>query len=148
MTLLFDHMIKPIKKILVPMDGSKSSFKVLNEAIYIARQCGSTITGLCVIPLYTINLGRLLTSLKNRSIKEAKKFMSEAKMISAQNGIVFNGKIIYGNEVWEITEFASYKKFDLVVIGSRGIGPIKEMFLGSVANGVVHKSKIPVLVVK
>ena len=141
-------MIKPIKKILVPIDGSKTSFKALNEAIYLARQCGATITGLCVIPIYTINLGRLLTSLKNQSIKEAKKFMTNAKTISAQNGVVFNEKIIYGNEVWEITEFASYKKFDLIVIGSRGIGPLKEMFLGSVANAVVHKSKIPILVVK
>jgi len=141
-------MIKPIKKILVPIDGSKTSFKALNEAIYLARQCGATITGLCVIPIYTINLGRLLTSLKNQSIKEAKKIMTNAKTISAQNGVVFNEKIIYGNEVWEITEFASYKKFDLIVIGSRGIGPIKEMFLGSVANAVVHKSKVPILVVK
>ncbi|VVC05971.1 Universal stress protein [uncultured archaeon] len=141
-------MIKPIKKILVPIDGSKTSFKALNEAIYLARQCGATITGLCVIPIYTINLGRLLTSLKNQSIKEAKKFMTNAKTISAQNGVVFNEKIIYGNEVWEITEFASYKKFDLIVIGSRGVGPIKEMFLGSVANAVVHKSKVPILVVK
>ena len=141
-------MIKSIKKILVPIDGSKTSFKALNEAIYLARQCGATITGLCVIPIYTINLGRLLTSLKNQSIKEAKKFMANAKTISAQNGIVFNSKIIYGNEVWEITEFASYKKFDLIIIGSRGVGPLKEMFLGSVANAVVHKSKVPVLVVK
>jgi len=141
-------MIKPIKKILVPIDGSKTSFKALNEAIYLARQCGATITGLCVIPIYTINLGRLLTSLKNQSIKEAKKIMTNAKTISAQNGVVFNEKIIYGNEVWEITEFASYKKFDLIVIGSRGIGPIKEMFLGSVANAVVHNSKVPILVVK
>ncbi len=132
----------------MPLDGSKNSFKGLKEAIYLARQCGATITGLCVIPLYTINLGKLLTSLKNQSIKEARKIMSEAKTISAQNGIVFNEKIIYGNEAWEITEFASYKKFDLIVIGSRGFGPVKEMFLGSVANLVVHKSKIPVLIVK
>jgi nucleotide-binding universal stress UspA family protein len=141
-------MIKPIRKILVPLDGSKSSFKVLNNAIYLARQCGATITGLCVIPLYTINMGRLLTSLKNQSIKEAKKFLSESETISAQNGVVFNGKIIYGNEAWEITEFANYKTFDLIVIGSRGFGPAKEMFLGSVANAVLHKSKMPVLLVK
>ena len=61
-------MFKPIKKILVPLDGSKNSLKGLNEAIYLARQCGATITGLCVIPLYTINLGKLLTSLKNQSV--------------------------------------------------------------------------------
>lgn len=141
-------MKQKISKILVPIDGSANSFKALNEAIYLARQCHGTITGLCIIPIYTINLGKLLTSLKNQSQKEAKKFMTEAKKQCAQNGIVFNEKIIYGNQAWEITEFAVYKKFDLIVIGSRGINRVKEAFLGSVANMVVHKSKVPVLVVK
>lgn len=141
-------MKQKIKKILVPLDGSKNSFNGLREAIYLARQCGATITGLCVIPLYTINLGKLLTPLKNESTKQAKKFMADAKKLAAQNGIVFYEKIIYGNEAWEITEFASYKKFDAIVMGSRGLNPVKEAFLGSVANSVVHKSKVPVLIVK
>ena len=140
-----------IKKILVPLDGSKNSFRGLSEAIYLARQCNATITGLCVIPLYAMNLGypgRILTPLRNETTRQAKKFMAEAKKIAAQNGIVFNEKILYGNGSWEITEFATGKKFDLIVIGSRGLGALKEAFLGSVANTVVHKSKIPVLVVK
>ncbi len=141
-------MKQKISKILVPMDGSASSFKALHEAIYLARQCHGTITGLCIIPIYTINLGKLLTSLKNQSQKEAKKFLLEAKKQCAQNGIVFSEKIIYGNQAWEITEFAAYKKFDLIVMGSRGMSRVKEVFLGSVANIVVHKSKVPVLIVK
>ena len=137
-----------ISKILVPIDGSPNSFKALDEAIYLARQCHGTITGLCIIPMYTINLGKLLTSLKKQSQKEAKKFLAEAKKICAQNGIVFSEKTIYGNQAWEITEFAAYKKFDLIVMGSRGMSRVKEAFLGSVANMVAHKSKVPVLIVK
>jgi nucleotide-binding universal stress UspA family protein len=34
------------------------------------------------------------------------------------------------------------------VIGSRGMGAVKEIFLGSVSNYVLHKSKKPVLIVK
>lgn len=139
---------KPIRKILVPLDGSKNSFRGLTEAIYLARQCNATITGLCVVPLYTVNLGRLLTSLKKESEKEAKKFMLKARTMAAQNGVVFYEKILYGNEAWEITEFASYKKFDIIVMSSRGLGALKEAFLGSVTNAVVHRSKVPVLVVK
>jgi nucleotide-binding universal stress UspA family protein len=40
------------------------------------------------------------------------------------------------------------KKFDLLVIGARGRGFVKEAFLGSVSNAIVHKAKIPVMVVK
>ncbi|MGI0006533.1 MAG: universal stress protein [Nitrosotalea sp.] len=141
-------MKQKISKILVPMDGSVTSFKGLKEAIYLARQCGATITGLCVTPVYTINLGSLLTSLKTQTLKEVKQFMANAKKLCAQNGIVFHEKIIVGNESWQITEYASYRKFDLIVIASRGLGPMKSAFLGSVANEVVHKSKVPVLIVK
>jgi nucleotide-binding universal stress UspA family protein len=141
-------MKQKIGKILVALDGSERSFKGLREAIYLARQCRATITGLCVTPFYTINLGVLLTPLKNQTLKETKKFMAEAKKLCAQNGIVFHEKIIFGNESWQITEYGAYKKFDLIVIASRGLGPMKATFLGSVANDVVHKSKIPVLIVK
>ena len=141
-------MKEKINKILVALDGSERSFRGLKEAIYLARQCGATITGLCVTPFYTINLGSLLTSLKNQTLKETKKFMAEAKRLCAQNGIEFHEKIIFGNESWEITEYATYRKFDLIVIASRGMGTMKSTFLGSVANEVVHKSKIPVLIVK
>ena len=142
-------MIKQkIGKILVPLDGSQKSIDGLKEAIYIARQCGATITGICILPLYSINLGKLLTPLKNQSLKEAKKLMNQSKRLCAQNGIVFHEKIIFGNQAWEITEFANYKKFDLIVMGHRGLGKMKEAFLGSVTNFVVHKSKIPVLIIK
>ena len=142
-------MIKQkINKILVPLDGSPKSIDGLRNAIYLARQCGATITGICVLPLYTINLGKLLTPLRNQSLKEAKKLMSQSKRLCAQNGIVFHEKIIFGNQAWEITEFANYKKFDLIVMGHQGLGKMKEVFLGSVANFVIHKSKIPVLVIK
>jgi nucleotide-binding universal stress UspA family protein len=141
-------MKEKISRILVALDGSDKSFKGLREAIYLARQCGATITGLCVTPFYTINFGKLLTPLKNQTLSETKKFMASAKRLCAQNGIVFHGKIIFGNESWQITEYSTYKKFDLIVVGSRGQGTVKRAFLGSVANDVVHKSKIPVLIVK
>jgi len=52
--------------------------------------------------------------------------------------------------VYIIVKFAHTKKnkFDLIVIGSRGMGSAKEIFLGSTSNYVLHKSKIPVLIVK
>lgn len=141
-------MVTKIKKILVPLDGSKKSFEALDHAIYVARQCGATITGICVTPLYTLSLGKLLTTLKNESLKEIKRFMAQAKRICAQHGIVFQQKIVYGNMVSEITDYASYRKFDLIVMSSRGISKAKEIFLGSVANYVVHNSKVPVLLIK
>jgi nucleotide-binding universal stress UspA family protein len=137
-----------ISKILVPLDGSKTSYKGLDTAIYIARQCGATITGLHVISIYPQHLSDLMTPLKVRLYDDARKFMEKAKVRSAQNGIVFYHKIIYGDIASEITEYVKLHKFDLLVIGSRGLGGVKKAFLGSVSNVVTHKSHVPVLVVK
>jgi nucleotide-binding universal stress UspA family protein len=142
-------MIKmKISKILVPLDGSKISFKGLDKAIYIARQCGATITGLHVISIYPQHLSDLVSPLRVRLYEDAIKFMEKAKFISAQNGIVFRHKILYGDPKSDIIDFAKQNKLDLLVIGSRGLGGIKEAFLGSVSNAVARKSHVPVLVVK
>jgi nucleotide-binding universal stress UspA family protein len=139
---------KNIKKILVPLDGSKNSMRGLDEAIYLARQCHATVTGLYVIPIYPRNFADAIMPYQIHLTKLAKKFMSNAKTKCAQKGIVFRSKIILGSPISEIDHMATSKKFDIIVIGSRGMSGLKEAFLGSVAKGIVHKSRIPVLVIK
>jgi len=139
---------KKIKKILVPIDGSKNSMRGLDEGIYLARQCQATITGLYVIPIYPRNLADAIMPFQIQLTNEAKTFMSNAKIRCAQKGVDFKSRIIFGNPTVEIDEFSRSGKFDIIVIGSRGQSGLKEVFLGSVANAVIHKSKVPVLVVK
>ena len=132
----------------MPLDGSKNSFRGLHYAIYIARQCGATITGVYVIPFYPSGLTLFPLPHVKELAERAKKIMSVSKTLAAQKGIVFNEKITDGHEADEIIGFAKEKKFDLIVIGARGYGAAKRFFLGSVSNAVVHESKTPVLVVK
>jgi nucleotide-binding universal stress UspA family protein len=136
-----------VKKILVPMDGSKNSFRGLDTAIYLARQCGATITGLYVMPI-RLSAFSPITIERKYLLKSTNEFMSKAKERSAQNGIVFHGKTTTGDSATEILNFSQKNKFDIILIGARGLGSVKEIFLGSVSHAVVHKSKIPVLVVK
>ena len=137
-----------IKKILVPLDGSKNSMRGLDEAIYIARQCQATITGLYVTPITQPQTDEQISYVEKYLLKNAARFMAKAKKRSAQNGILFSDKILYGDEGKKIIKFSKDKKFDLIVIGSRGMGATKELFLGSTSNHVLHKSSIPVLIVK
>ncbi|HEY7367096.1 MAG TPA: universal stress protein [Nitrosopumilaceae archaeon] len=137
-----------IKKILVTLDGSKNSFRGLDEAISIARACHATITGLYIIPIYPRNVTDAVIPYFIQPEKEARKFMKDAKVRAAQRGILFRSKITRGSPTCEIQQMAVPKKFDLLVIGARGRGFVKEAFLGSVSNAIVHKAKIPVMVVK
>ena len=139
-----------IKKILVPLDGSKNSLRALDMAIALARRCDAIIVGICVIyaPSRT-EFGRGMTVEKG-SYEKVKKFMNAAKTLAAQNGIVFDEKISYGNIGYNIVKFAHSKnnKIDMIVIASRGRGTVKEIFFGSVSHYVLHASDLPVLVVK
>lgn len=47
-----------------------------------------------------------------------------------------------------IVAYTKQTKPSMIVIGSRGLGGAKELFLGSVSNYVVHKSTFPVLIIK
>lgn len=136
-----------IKKILVPIDGSKNSFRGLDTAIYLARQCGAIITGFFVMPV-RLSAFAPITFDKKYITKAANEFMSRAKKRCAQNGVVFHSKTITGDSATEILSFSQKNKFDIIVIGARGLGSVKEVFLGSVSHAVVHKSKIPVVVIK
>ena len=137
-----------INKILVPLDGSKNSIRGLARAIYLARQCQSTITGLFVRQVPGVYGIHPVSAIKFDLEKEANKFLQSAKKTAGQNGVLLRTKILAGDPGYDIVRFSKDKKFDLIVIGARGQSALKEVFMGSVSNYVIHKSKIPVLVVK
>lgn len=139
----------PLKSILVPIDGSKSSLKGLELAIKIAKPSNAKITGINVIR-YSLGFSFPVSSeVRKQHRKSAEQIVEEAKKKVKKNNVNFVGKIIQGESIGrEITNYASLKNIDLIVIGSKGPEPRHEIFLGSVANYVLHKSKIPITIVK
>lgn len=137
-----------IKKILVALDGSKNSFRGLDKAISFARSSHATITGVFVLPIYHTALDTEIWPIEKDLLEYGTKIMNKAKTKAAQNGIIFYDKLLYGDEGVQIVKFAQSNNYGLIVIGSRGRGSVKELFLGSTSHYVVHKSKISVLIVK
>lgn len=140
---------KKISKILVPLDGSKNSQRGLEMAITLARQCGATITGIYSINVQSRSEFRSAGAVTDRLNREIEKMLKDAKVLAAQNGIVFKEKKMRGDVGYNIVKIAQGKdKFDMIVMGSRGRSAAKEMFFGSVSNYVIHAAKIPVVIVK
>ena len=141
-------MVISIKNILVPLDGSKNSFRGLDVAIHMARQNHATVTGLYVVGLVKPHPNEPINSLEKILLDNAQKIMKKAKLQAAKKGVLFFDRVSYGDEGKKIVDIAERKNFDLIVIGSRGMSAAKEIFLGSTSNFVLHKSKKPVLIVK
>jgi len=136
-----------IKHILVSLDSSDTSKKVLDKAIYIAKLSGAKITGISVVVVYPTLAGTVL-NYKKYLTEKTEKMLDSTKKYCEKQGVQFTHKILYGKPASRIAEFANKERVDLVVIGSRGLGGFKGTVLGSVSNTVLQKSKVPVLVVK
>ena len=127
---------------MVPLDGSTNSLRGLKFALKISKQSSLSIIGLNVISPLIIE--------KIPSVKEnSKDVIRQAELISQKINVPFLGMTKISNNVGKtIITFAENHKVDMIIIGSRGPDPYHEIFLGSVANYLVNKSKIPITVVK
>lgn len=140
------------KKILVPLDGSKNSLRALDKAIELSKQCRATIVGLHVVT--NVGLFTAVHAVKipeEKWTKKTKSFMSIASQKSKLNQVPFEATVIPGNNAgYDIVLFGNGKrnKIDLIMIGARGISFAREIFLGSTSHFVLHKSKVPVTIVK
>ena len=138
---------KKLQKILVPLDGSKTSLRGLNLAIILAKSTGSDIIGLNIFsfPLFF----PISSDVKNTIRKKSEEIIKQAELLSRKENVSFRGVNKIGDNVGKaIISFSDDNMIDMIIIGSRGPDPEADMFLGSVANYVINKSKIPVTVVK
>ncbi len=139
-----------IRRILVPIDGSTNSFRGLNMAVTVAQTSGAAITLVHSMYVPTNSEFKGTGTISDKNKAEIKKFMEKAEHLLDKNNVAHDSKLVSGNIGYNILKLAHSKsaKFDMIVIGSRGRGSLKEMFFGSTSNFVIHSSKIPILVVK
>jgi nucleotide-binding universal stress UspA family protein len=145
-------MLTNIKKLLVPLDGSDNSFRALDVAIFLAKKIGASIVGFYAVNVLPVTEAQVIDpiSLQLEEKKYANEILKKAKSLCEGDAVHFSHVISFGSPGYMIVKFIKNKDngIDLVVIGSRGRGSMKEIFLGSVSNFVLHKSHIPVLIVK
>lgn len=136
----------------MPLDGSDNSFRALDTAIFFAKKCDAKILCLYSIMIIPITEAQMVAPVQFQIEEEkyATKVLEKAKNLTTKNNIAFSQVINFGNAGYNIIKCVENKtnKIDLIVIGSRGRGAMKEIFLGSTSNYVLHKSHIPITIVK
>ena len=132
-------------EILVPYDNSSNSKRALNKAITLANLTNATITLVHVIS-YHKAMAKIVQPYRGTMISHVKKFMKDVTKYALRENVLVNQRILYGSPSEEILNLMKKKKFDLVVMGKRGITKLTGPSLGSVSNALVQSSKVPVLV--
>lgn len=145
-------------KVLLATDGSKHSFKAVDKTIQLVKNMKAEVTVLTVmqeVPIYQFHdglpsehLAAMQQSLEKRAEKNAQEILTKTASVFRENGMEVNVLLKKGHPAEVICQVAEEGGFDFVVMGSRGLGGIKELLLGSVSNRVVHCTKSSVLIVK
>ena len=152
-----------IAKILVAVDGSEHSQKALNYVIELTEKLDGKITLInvysIVVPqtqpidgLSTPVLSGTSAAIAVKIAEDAKRrgeqVLAEGEQFAKARGVSVEKVLREGDAVNEIVAEAKAGKFDLVVVGHRGMSKLKELFFGGVSEGVSHKAPCPVLIVK
>lgn len=138
--------------VLVPVDGSRNSMHAIDYAVKQARTCPMTVHLLTVEPpLDDYGMVRAYLSrqqhVKAMKLRAAGVLEQAATRVRAQN-VTYNVHMAIGDVASVIVHTARRLKCDSIIMGTRGMGPLKDLILGSVASKVLHLARVPVTLVK
>ena len=143
------------KHILIPTDGSPVSAKAVKAGIALAKETGASVTGYHAVepvPLHLYGEGyvadkAMVKQFERRQLDEANKHVSALARQAQKAGVRFTPLIETCPRPYDgIVEAARKRKCDLILMSSHGHRGLDRMLLGSVADKVIQRSKVPVLV--
>lgn len=146
-----------MQRILIATDGSDHAEKVIDKGLVLAEALNAKVTIITVVgeyilsPRYSIQITDADWKKINNQVKEeAEELLANAAKPFKKKGVSVETKVVMGHKAPAdaICEVASEGNFDLVMVGSRGLRGVKEMFLGSVSNKVAHLGCTSVMIVK
>lgn len=137
-----------MKKILVPTDFSRNAENALAYAVEVAGKFGSRITLLHTYKVYS-SAGMFLSVESYMEKDAAEKMRSIISRIQPllANGASIESRIIRGDATPSISDVAEKGSYDLIIMGTQGASGLKEIFTGSITNGVMKSTLAPVLAI-
>jgi nucleotide-binding universal stress UspA family protein len=137
------------KKILVAVDGSEHSGKVIETAIQYARLLSAKVVLVHCHKKFPTILGE---PLRNEAIvttlRKAEELIAPFTKRLREAEIGVEERLMEDPAGAVIPDIARIEKCDLIIVGSRGLTNLEGLFLGSVTNRVLHTTPCSVLVVK
>ena len=138
-------------RILVPIDGSDESMRALGYGLHLARLIGEAeIHLLNVQPPIS---GSVSTFVGSETVSRFHQEESDNALAAARKRLETEALPVHtamriGSAGTAIAEYAQEAGCDEIVMGTRGLGRIGSLVLGSVATQVVHLAELPVTLIK
>ena len=139
-------------KLLVPVDGSDAATHAATFAARVAHESGMAVTLLHVFDVPSVSaMG--MAALSKEEIQQARERVARGSFDRARSAMGAAGEkasteTALGDPAAEIMGIARKGEFDQIIMGSRGLGPLNELLLGSVSEKVIRHAHCPVTIVR
>lgn len=142
--------MKEIKKILVPVDFSENSTKLLQHAVGMAGESGASIVVVYVVEGIEKYAGlsiphMSLAEVEKELVQSAKNKMELFLEENMEPTVAHKSIVLNGDIVDEINKFAASEGVDMIIMGTHGYKGLEKVLFGSVAEKVVKTAPCPVL---
>ncbi len=138
------------RRILVPLDGSPLAEAILPQVTGLSHALGAEVILLRVALAHTFpGVDPIhLADEEVRVVEEAEAYLATAAERLVREGVNAKTAVRYGQPAAEIIDHAAVEKADLVAMSTHGRSGLSRLVMGSVAEEVVRKAKIPVLLLR
>lgn len=143
------------QRILVPIDGSAPSEQGMQEAIKLAAGLGGTLRLLYILDLHLLYMDAfgmgMLPDCVSLLQAGGEDILTRAKLLADARGVHVETRLCECRAATVadmIVDEAEHWQAELIVMGTHGRRGMRHMVMGSDAEGVVRRSKVPVLLVR
>jgi len=144
-------------KVLVATDGSTHAMKAAQYAAdMIAKMSEVTVTLVyvgqgseTVFPFLDVGRGMVDQDALEQAVNEiGVEVLDKTAKIFAEAPAKVETRVVLGVPATMISKIANEEKFDLVIVGSRGLSDLQGLLIGSVSERIAHQTRVPVLIVR
>ncbi len=140
-------------KILVPVDGSDSANRAVDQVISLAALLKEAPQILLLNVQWNIAVGNVKLFISQQTIDDYYREQGLAALAQARKkldaaGLSYSFHISIGTPAEAIVQYAQEQHVDQIAMGAQGQDKFAEFLLGSVVNKVLHLAPVPVLLVK
>lgn len=138
-----------MKKILVPTDFSELAENALKYAVHLAKRMNAELLLLHVysIPVFTENPVLISDNqyLEEEALRGLERLKQTVDGLNSDLKVSFAAKVGFAADI--IAVHAKDHHVDLIVMGTQGVGYLRERMMGSTASELIRKVKLPVMVI-